>query len=48
MALTLATEPLADWAMAIRPGTPHGPPLSHGLEPGGELMALARIPAMGK
>ena len=48
MAFTLATEPLADCAMAMRPGTPQGPPLSHGREPGGLLMAFARIPAIGK
>ena len=47
MAFTFATEPLADWAMAIRPGTPHGPPLSQGLEPGGLEIQWASNPPMG-
>jgi hypothetical protein len=48
MALTFATDPFADWPIAIKPGTPHEPPLSQGREPGGFEMAFASKPAIGK
>ena len=47
IALTLATEPLADSAVAIRPGTPQEPPSSQGREPGGFEMAFAIRPPIG-
>ena len=47
IALTLATEPLAERAVAISPGTPHEPPSAHGREPGGLEIALAIRPPIG-
>ena len=47
MALTLATEPLAESAVAISPGTPHEPPSSQGREPGGLEIAFAMRPPIG-
>ena len=47
MALMLATEPLALSAEAIKPGTPHDPPSSHGRLPGGFEMAFAIRPPIG-
>ena len=47
MALTLATEPLDESAVATRPGTPHEPPSSQGREPGGLEMAFAKSPPIG-
>ena len=47
IAFTLSTEPREETAEAIKPSTPHEPPLPHSRDPGGLEIAFAMTPPTG-